>query len=32
MLDFLDTFLVSFGLIADEEMSEPESERRINLL
>jgi hypothetical protein len=32
MLDFLDTFLVSFDLVADGEMSEPESERRINLI
>ena len=32
MLDFLDTFLVSFGLAGDEEPGEPQDPPRINLL
>ena len=32
MLDFLDTFLASFGLAGDEELGEPEAPPRINLL
>lgn len=32
MLDFLDTFLVSFGLVDESELPDDEDEQRINLL
>lgn len=32
MLDFLDTFLVSFGLVDETERDEPNDEGRINLI
>ncbi len=32
MLDFLDTFLVSFGLADESELTEPDAPPRINLI